>query len=295
MSDASVPRSRCGVVVVHYGEPTATRACVASVLADSSPVDRTVVVVDNSGSLSGSKFGEAVRVLRPGANLGFGAGVNAGVASLGPALPDAIVFLNHDIEVLPGFLAAACEALAIPGVGAVAGPLFLDRSGVAPWYAGGGVNFLTGTVRQSRRVDDARRAREVGFFPGAAVAVRRDAWLDVRGLDSRFFLYNEDVDLCLRLRRRGWRLRFAPGMRAIHALGAATGSWRRSPLYLEHMARTRLRPFRPLAFRLYLAAVHSAWVAVRAGVLMIAGDGPGAASLLRGHRHALATIAQGPR
>jgi len=84
-------------------------------------------------------------------------------------------------------------------------------------------------------------------------------------------------------------------MRAVHALGAATGSERRSPLYLEQITRTRLRPFRPLAYRLYLAVVHSLWVAVRASVLQAQGDREGVAALLRGHRYALATLTQGPR
>jgi len=286
---------RCAVVIVHFGDPAPTASCVEAVLADPSAVARQVVVVDNSHSLAAGALGGGVRVLEPEGNLGYGAGLNAGVASLGDCLGGAIVGLNHDVTIEPGFLAAAVEALSLPRVGAAAGPLELARPGGELWYAGGGVNFLTGTVWQSRRQGDARRARHVGFLTGAAVAIRREAWQAVGGFDPAYFLYNEDLDLCLRLRRRGWRLRFEPRMRAVHALGAATGSERRSPLYLEQITRTRLRPFRPLAYRLYLAVVHSLWVAVRASVLQAQGDREGVAALLRGHRYALATLTQGPR
>ncbi len=285
----------CAVVVVHFGEAAPTLACLAAIANDPSSVRRAVVVVDNSESFPQGADAAGARVVRPGRNLGYGGGVNAGVASFGEDLPDTVVCMNHDVEIEAGFLDAAVAALADRRVGAASGPIALDAPCGRLWFAGGGVNYLTGTVRQSRRRRDARRARDVGFLTGAVLAVRADAFLAVGGFDPAFFLYNEDLDLSLRLRRRGWRLRFVPGMRAVHRLGEASGSRQRSPLYLEHLTRTRLRPFRPLAYRLYLALVHSLWVAVRAGVLASCGHGHGAVALLEGHRHALATVRQGPR
>jgi hypothetical protein len=287
--------TRAGVAVVHFGDPAPTRACLAALAADPSPVERTVVVVDNSGDLLESTAGSAVVIHCPD-NPGFGAGANLGIAALGDDAWDAFVVLNHDVQVCAGFLAAACAAVAGSGVGAAGGPLYLDPERAHLWYAGGQVCFVTGTVRQSRSPRAARRAHAVGFVPGAAMAIAPGAWREVGGFDPSFFLYNEDVDLCLRLRRRGFRLRFEPGMAAIHYVGAATGSNRHSAFYLEHISRTRLRPFAPLAFRLYLAALHSGYVTVRAG--WYAGHGAAgrdaARGLLRGHLAALAALAQGP-
>lgn len=286
--------SSCAVVVVHFGEAEPTLACLAAIRSDPSSVARDIVVVDNSDSLPEAAETFGVRVVRPGRNLGYGAGVNAGVAALGESAPDAVVFMNHDVEIAPGFLDAAVAAVALPGVGAAAGPLFLDGWDGPVWYAGGGVNVLTGTVRQCHSRRAAARAREVGFLTGTAVAVRSAAFRAVGGFDPAFFLYNEDLDLSLRLRRQGWRLWFEPAMGAIHRLGTATGSRHASPLYLEHLTRTRLRPFRPLAYRLYLAVVHSLWVLVRAGALASRGKRGAAAALFRGHLHALATVTRGP-
>jgi N-acetylglucosaminyl-diphospho-decaprenol L-rhamnosyltransferase len=121
----------------------------------------------------------------------------------------------------------------------------------------------------------------------------------VGGFDPAYFLYNEDVDLCLRLRRRGFRLLFAPAMVAVHRLGTATGSAGRSAFYLEHMAATRLRPFRPLAYRAYLAVLHSGYVVLRAlrYRVLVGGEAgrEAARALLRGHAKALRGIRQGPR
>lgn len=280
-----------GVVVVHYGDPAPTLACVRSVLADCSRAGRRVLVVDNSGSLAEAALPTGVARLPCLDNPGFGAGANRGAAALQAANGQLLgfVLLNGDVEVLPGFLDAATEALAA-GAGAAGGPLFLDRADGPIWYAGGRIDAFTGTVRQSRRRRDAAAAREVGFVPGAALAVSATAFSAIGGFDPAFFLYNEDLDLCLRLARAGYRLRFAPGMAAVHHLGAATGSAERSPLYLEAITRTRLLPFRSRSHRLWLAVLHTGWVTLRAGLFLLRRGRAGlpqARALLRGHRAAL--------
>jgi GT2 family glycosyltransferase len=287
--------ARAGLVVVHFGSSGPTLACLRALEADPSPVERAVVVVDNSGDLDAGRVGRALVVHCPD-NPGFGAGANRGVAALGEGEWSVFVVLNHDVEVAPGFLAAAVTAVAAPGVGAAGGPLYLDEARRALWYAGGWVSFVTGTVVQSRSPRAAQRARAVGFIPGAALAIAPGAWRRAGGFDPEFFLYNEDLDLCLRLRRLGYSLRFAPGMAAVHCVGAATGSAIVSPLYLENMARTRLLPFRPLALRLYLAVLHSGYVALRAGWHAARGAGgrTAAFALLRGHGRALARVTRAP-
>ena len=162
------------------------------------------------------------------------------------------------------------------------------------------VNWLTGTVRQARSRRAATRRRTAGFVPGAAFAVApAEAWHQVEGFDSRYFLYNEDLDLCLRLRRRGWLLLYEPAMVAVHRLGAVTGSAARSPFYLEHMTATRLRPFRPFAYRAYLACLHTAYVALRAcAYLTVVGGEAGreaCRALVHGHCLALSRLRSEPR
>jgi GT2 family glycosyltransferase len=286
---------RVGVVVVHFGDPAPTIVCLRALAADPSAVEREAVAVDNSATLDAAAFAGA-RILRCPDNPGFGGGANRGVAALGDRGWDALVVLNHDVEVAPGFLAAAAAAVSAPGTGAAGGPLYRDDARSLLWYAGGRVSFVTGTVIQSRSARAARRARRVGFIPGAAMAISPQAWRRAGGFDPAFFLYNEDLDLCLRLRRLGFSLRFDPGMAAVHRVGAATGSAGLSPLYLESMARTRLLPFRPLACRLYLAVLHTAYVAARAGWHAARGAGgrEAARALLRGHREALHMISRPP-
>jgi GT2 family glycosyltransferase len=279
-----------GVAVVHYGKVEPTLACLSSVLDDPSDAERRVVVVDNLGNFDEASRPRGVEVLPRPDNPGFGAAVNLGIDALDADRSCTLyVALNNDTRVLPGFLDAAADALEV-GVGAAGGPVRDAAGSGGLWYAGGGVNFLTGTVRQQRSRRAAAKRRDVGYIPATAMALAPAAWREVGGFDPRYFLYNEDLDLCLRLRRAGWRLLFEPRMACEHRLGGSTGSAARSPLYLENLTRTRLLPFASRPYRAYLALVHTVYNALRILALSAregAGSPPYVAAVLRGHLAAL--------
>lgn len=283
-----------GVVIIHYGRADPTRQCLHSVLEDPSKVERHIVVVDNFGNLKPDEFSKHTTLIQRPDNPGFGGGANAGVAAL-ETVADCLgfVIMNNDLVIEPGFLDAAAEALEAEDVGAVGGPVLVGLDQPELWYAGGVIRPLTGTVRQSHSKADAGRRHEVGFVPGTAIAVRADAWFEIDGFDSSYFLYNEDIDLCLRLQRAGRRLLFEPGMSCLHDLGETTGSSHRSALYLEQITRTRLRPFRPRAYQLYLGAVHTLYNAARILRLFLR-HGRSARTqiraIIRGHTCALAEV-----
>lgn len=286
-----------GIVVVHHGGCDELARSLAALVDDPSPVARRIVVVDNSAGSAErvvpAHLPEGAALVACPDNPGFGEGANRGVRTLRRGGPFSFyAVFNHDVEVAPGFLQAASRALG-PGVGAVGGPLFLERFGGELWYAGGTFRRLTGTVAQDRSPATGLRPRDVGFIPGAALVLSCGAWEEVGGFDPAFFLYHEDLDLCLRLRRAGWRLRFEPGMAAVHHLGAATGSARGSALYLLEMARTRFLPHPSRLYRLYLAVLHSGYVALRALRFLALGGRLGrekATALIRGHRMGLKTV-----
>ncbi len=225
--------AECDVVVVSYKQRERLLACLASIAA-ASPRARLIVVDndsdDGSAAAAGKQF-PAADVVALDRNVGFAAAVNKGVAR-GHA--PFVLLLNNDARLRVGALEAMVAALAEDGVGA-AGPRLLGPAGetelsvgrtLSPWneayFRALEAAYRDGTgpaaERIRRRYD---RSGDVSSLTGACLLLRRDAFEKVGGFDERFFLYAEDVDLCRRLRRAGFRLRYVAEAVVEHDRGAS--------------------------------------------------------------------------
>lgn len=217
-------------ILVHFGDPAPTLAAVArlSVLSPAS-----ITVVDNSANLPALP---AARVLTPGRNVGFGAGVNVG-AKVGRA--PWLLILNPDTEITrPAIDVLLAAGQRQPGLGVLA-PRLLHADGsdqvnggrFSGWAreasrclgAGRHLRGLRARMRRESTRGEGRGPIARPWVSGAAVLVRRSAFGQVGGFDERFFLYYEDEDLCRRLRARGWQVAVCPGASAQHAVGGSTG------------------------------------------------------------------------
>lgn len=212
------------IVVVTWNARELTLRCLEHLLADSRPGDRIVVADNGSGDDTVSAIRERhpdVVVLELGRNVGFGRAVNVAVAG-GSA--EAIVLVNNDLFVDPGFLDAIVAPLAGERVGMVAGMTL--QPGDGPRVVDGfGIELdrtLTAYNRLRHRAPSDRPGLLAGPSGGAA-AYRRSAWEAAGGFDEALFAYGEDVDLLLRLRTAGWEAAAAPAARGVHLGGASTG------------------------------------------------------------------------
>jgi N-acetylglucosaminyl-diphospho-decaprenol L-rhamnosyltransferase len=186
---------------------------------DADPSSKRVIVVDN-GSRDGTielvrDAFPAVTLVELQENVGFGRAVNAGVR-VGNG--EAIVLINNDVCVEPGYVAAITMPLATPGVGMVAGLTTIPEVGGVDAF---GIELDSGLAAYNR----GRHAPpgRLAMPSGGAAAYRRSAWEEVGGFDEALFAYGEDVDLGLRLRARGWQAAEAVDARAAHLGGATAG------------------------------------------------------------------------
>jgi len=224
---------RVTAVIVSFNTREHLLRCVASLQAHVSlPIE--VVVVDN-GSDDGSAAAvraahPAARVVENGANLGFAAACNRGLRE---ARAPYGLLLNSDAEVCPGTVEALARVLdERPEVGVV-GPRTVGPDG-GPQLSFGPDLTPPAEWRQRRLVVGLRqgqaaavrevtalsaREQEPAWVSAACLLARKAALDAVGGLDERFFLYEEDVDLCLRVRRAGWRILYTPAAVVMHHLG----------------------------------------------------------------------------
>ena len=209
----SAPGPGLSVVVVTHDSAAEIRRSLPALLAELRAGDELLVCDNDSSDETREVVGGLtgpVTILAQGGNLGFGAACNAGARA---AANELLLFLNPDATVAPGFR----DAIELP---------LLEQRGWAAWQglvtAEGGtvVNTWGGIVHFSgiawaggagRPIAEAPAdPREVAFASGACLAVRADTFLRSGGFSEPFFLYHEDAELSLRLRRFGERVGIEP-------------------------------------------------------------------------------------
>jgi GT2 family glycosyltransferase len=197
--------------------------------------------VNNSGGgaagLDTEPFALSIRVISPGANLGFGAAVNLAVRATETRY---IATLNDDTEPDPGWLQALVSELdSDPRVGMCASsirlvePDRLDSAGMMICFDGS-------SKQRGRNLQPAFFAHSDDvLLPSACAALYKRELLDQVGLfDEDFFLYCEDTDLGLRARWAGWRCRYAASASVRHHYSTTAGAF--SHLKARFTERNRL-------------------------------------------------------
>ena len=212
------------VIIPVFNRADLTTACLSALAAHTADVDHEIVIVDNASSdetsaVLGGLTGD-VKVIRNDVNLGFAVACNQGARA---AASDRLVFLNNDTEVWPGWLLPLLQALADDDVVA-AGSLLLFPDGTVQ-HAGVVIAEKVGDpsplplhlpYQVSPSHPLAQRRRDVAVVTGACMAIERAAFFDVGGFDEAFWNGFEDVDLCLRLREAGGRIRYEPASVITH-------------------------------------------------------------------------------
>ncbi|MCT7660917.1 glycosyltransferase family 2 protein [Mycobacterium deserti] len=230
------------VITVTYSPgPHLDRFLASLSHATERPV--TVIMADN-GSIDGAPE-EALerypyaRLLRTGANLGYGTAVNRAVEEYlrDSDYSDFFIVANPDVQWGPRSIDIMLEAAARwPRAGSL-GPLIRDPDGSVypsarhqPSLVRGGMHAVVGPVWKNnpwtaeyRQERQEPSERPVGWLSGSCLLLRRVAYEEISGFDERYFMYMEDVDLGDRLSRAGWQNIYVPTAEILHDKGHATG------------------------------------------------------------------------
>ena len=203
------------IVIVSYNTADLTCSCLSALERVPSPDKREIFVVDNasqdgSAELIRNRF-PTIHLIANKDNKGFGAANNQ---LLPLCRGDLIFFLNPDTEVMPDALEKSITYMKNhTGIG-LAGANILNPDGThqeSVSYRYPGEKYTRGDLPSLKG--------EIACVLGAAMIARRDVVLDIGGFDEDFFLYGEDEDLCLRIRKAGWEIGFIDKADVIHMGG----------------------------------------------------------------------------
>lgn len=243
-------------LVVNFRTPELVARCVASMRRHAIVPDEAICIVDNgSGDGSADRIAMLcpdVRLVRSEKNDGFGSGVNLGVAA---TAGDLVLVLNPDTEFTDRSVERAAALMRSDPTIGIVGLDLRNPDGTRQWSARRDYTGLDVLVRRTplKRVppfarrnarhlmQDAWRgeAFDADWVMGTGFLIRRAAFEEVGGMDTGFFLYMEDVDLCARVRAAGWRVVAAVDAVLIHDHQRSSASGLISPAARNHLASLR--------------------------------------------------------
>jgi len=222
------------LIVVNYNNAAFLSSCLHSIKKCFEGDGYEIIVVDNNSTdgscqLIREKFFGLCMIENWG-NLGFAQAVNQGI---GRSKGKYLLILNPDVQILPGALQKAINFLeGHPDVGILL-PKLVNPDGSLQFSCRTFYNFSTlllrrtplGNIFPNNRIIrehlmmdwDHREPREVDWGLGACMFLRREALKGENIFDERFFLYFEDVDLCFRMRKEGWKVIYYPEAVMVHS------------------------------------------------------------------------------
>lgn len=227
-------RDSLAIIIVTYDSLQEIDACLDSLVGHTQPFPTTITVVDNASPDRTADHVRArwpmVTVIDAGGNLGFSKANNIGIRA---TRSDYVLLMNPDTVAPPGAIQTLVRGLAAHPDAAIAGARLLGERGfpelswgppITPWNELKQMIFSRLYHRKIRRIVRkmdrlSRQAREVPWVSGACMVIRRGDLEAVGLLDERFFMYTEDVDLCVQMKKRGRIILYVAGAEVLHHRG----------------------------------------------------------------------------
>lgn len=206
------------VIPIFRPTPERVNRCLAAV---SPQVSEIVITVDASGVVPAGLNLEAktkiVKARLP--RIGVGPNMNHGARFTSGKF---ILLLNDDVVLAPDAVVRMLDCLQ-PDVGMAGHLLYYPNRTI--YHGGkfrppGGLGW--GHIDHKKIRPTITEPQETENVTGASILVRREAFYQVDGFDERYFLYNEDDDLCMKIRQAGWKIWYTPLATGVHEEGQST-------------------------------------------------------------------------
>lgn len=237
-------RSRVAVVILNWNGRHYLEKFLPSVIAHSEPLAE-VIVADNASTDDSVEWLElnfpSTRIIKLEQNYGFAGGYNRALEQVEAKY---FILLNSDIEVSRDWIEPMIEVMEGDDMVAAVQPKILSYSYNRFFeYAGAsggfidilGYPFCRGRLIGECEQDDGQydESREIFWATGAAMMVRADLYFSSGGLDENFFAHQEEIDLCWRFKRQGYRIVVVPGSKVFHVGAGTLPIWSPKKTYLN--------------------------------------------------------------
>lgn len=235
---------RVAVVILNWNGQQHLANFLPSVVASTYP-NLAIIVGDNASTDTSVAWLQQeypqIEVIENDKNYGFAGGYNQILAQVDA---DYFVLLNSDVEVTPNWIEPVLNLLEKNPNAAAAQPKILSYADKTSFeYAGAaggfidylGHPFCRGRIFNTIEKDNGQyeQATEIFWASGAALFIKKEAWLLANGFDESFFAHMEEIDLCWRLKRMGKQIWYCPEASVYHVGGGTLSAESPQKTYLN--------------------------------------------------------------
>lgn len=253
-------KSKTVVILVNFNGVNDTLACISSIYSGNNTPH--IIVIDNTPhdpelNAIATHFPD-VLIITSTYNRGFGGGNNLGIKwALSNTDCQFVFLLNNDTLIDPDTITILESELETHTEAGMTTPriVFKDNPELL-WYGGGEISWLRGSAVTPGYLGDSQstlalKSRYVSFASGCAMLIRREVLEVLHGFDESMFMYEEDLELCLRITNAGWKIAYIPQAIVYHVVQASSRNGQgfvdmfsplnsNLPFYVYHRIRNRL-------------------------------------------------------
>ncbi len=225
-------KKSCAIAILNYNNSEYLQSFIP-VIYDTVNDETQVYVIDNNSTDDSLEMLEEwfpeVKVITLSKNYGFADGYNKGLKNIEE---EYVVLLNSDVKVKDGWLSKMMDMIkkdksigaVMPKILSLENPESFEYAGAAGGIIDSlGYPFCRGRMFDTLESDDGQYQKdlEIAWASGAALLIRKEVFEKIGGFDESFFAHQEEIDLCWRLRRAGYKIMCTPAAEVEH-LGGGT-------------------------------------------------------------------------
>lgn len=221
------------IQIVNYNSRENLRACLYSVWKNFSDHKNLQVIVINNDKekLEDIQREFRIELIEKNENIGFSKAHNLGLQI---AKGKFICFLNPDTKLFPLAIEKLLEVFSTDEKIGIAGPVHLGEGNVLEDNCFGFLKTplsIIGSKILQKKQTLPTSIFETDWVSGGAMMVKKELLLEIGGFDENYFMYFEDVDLCLRAKKRGWKIVVHPEAKIFHKSGQSFSSYHKKKEY----------------------------------------------------------------
>lgn len=228
------------IILVNYNGFEDTRECIKSITDVIGELPHIVLVDNNSKDLENLKtlyqLYDKLHIIFNDENIGFGRANNVGIKWAQENIEfEYLLLLNNDTLMEPNTIGQLIKPFSKdPKIGITTGKIMYEANRDLVWYGGGQIDYNRGWPKiqdynNTATSKGANLSKYVDFISGCVMMFTKESIKRIRGFDDEFFMYCEDLELCMRTRKLGYKLYYEPKSIVYHKVQGATKTSKKGP------------------------------------------------------------------